>query len=143
MFYKLNRFVIVKGYYAYKTKKSNDGWGQTDLLYLDPELRFNLGTFDLSNRFRFEYDFDKEELVYRNRLKFKKTLYESLSPFIQEEAFYSFSSEMFVENRFSVGLAVKVLNNIGLSAEYMLNSKKVDSNWKEANVLVRGLSFTF
>jgi len=80
--YKLNKFTEIKAYYAYKTKKDKTGWKQTDLLYLDPTLKFNLGAFDLSNRFRFEYDLDKDELVYRNRIKLLKRIYKSIAPFI-------------------------------------------------------------
>ncbi|MCK4403701.1 MAG: DUF2490 domain-containing protein [candidate division Zixibacteria bacterium] len=143
LFYKLNEFIKIKGYYAYKTKKAKTGWRRTDLLYLDPSLKFNLQNIDLSNRFRFEYDFDKRELVYRNRLKVEKSFYKSITFFIKEEPFYSFLSGRFKENRFSVGSSVKILNRARFSGEYMLNSKKVNLSWRSANVLATSLSFLF
>lgn len=143
LFYKLNEFIKIKGYYAYKTKKDKTGWRGTDLLYLDPSLKFNLRNIDLSNRFRLEYDFGKKELVYRNRLKIENSLYKSITFFIKEKAFYSFSSHQFKENRFSVGSSVKILNRARFSGEYMLNSKKVNFCWQDANVLVTQLSFLF
>jgi len=143
LFYKLNKFIEIRGYYAYKTKKDKTGWKETNLLYLDPILKFSLQNMDFSNRIRWEYDLDEKELVYRNRLKIKTSLYKSITPFIQEETFYSFLSGQLKENRFSVGLSVKVLSNTGFSGEYMLNSKKVNSCWQNANVLVTSLSFLF
>jgi len=50
---------------------------------------------------------------------------------------------MLVENRFSVGCSVKILNHFGFSGEYLLKSKKISSSWNEVNVLVTGLSFAF
>jgi len=141
--YKLNKFIKVKSYYARKTKKDKTGWRGSDLFYLDPILRFNLHDMDLSNRFRWEYDFDKKEWVYRNRLKLEKNLYKSITPFIQEEIFYSLLDHQFKENRFSVGCSVKMLNWTSFSGEYMLNSKKVKSGWPTSNVLVTTLNFMF
>lgn len=141
--YKLNKFIRLKGYYAYKTKKDKTGWRGTDLLYLDTVLKFNLKDVDLSNRFRGEYDFDKREWVYRNRVKFEMNFYESIIPFIQEEIFYSFLSHQFEENRFSVGCTVKILSWTSFSGEYMLNSKRITSSWRSANVLVTSLNFLF
>ncbi len=141
LFYKLNKFITIKGYYAYKTKKDKTGWRKTDLFYLDPILKFNLLDIDLSNRFRLEYDFEGKELVYRNRLKLGKNLYKSITFFIKEETFYSFLSGQFEENRFSVGSSVKILNKARFSGEYMLNSKKAELGWQSANVLVTQLSF--
>ncbi|MDH4223567.1 MAG: DUF2490 domain-containing protein [candidate division Zixibacteria bacterium] len=141
--YKLNKFTKIKGYYAYKTKKGKTGWKETDLLYLDPILKFDLLNIDLSNRFRLEYDLDKKELIYRNRIKLEKSLYKNIVPFLQEEIFYSFLSHRFEENRFSVGSSVKVMNIMRFSGEYMLNSKNDNSGWQSANVLVTSLSFLF
>ncbi|MFH1335595.1 MAG: DUF2490 domain-containing protein [Candidatus Zixiibacteriota bacterium] len=141
--YKLSKFITVKGYYAYKTKKGRTNWKGSDLIYLDPTLKLNLNYVKLGNRFRLEYDLDKEELVYRNRLKMEKDLNNIIAPFIQEEIFYSFLSHRFEENRFSVGSSVKVTPKVNLSGEYMLNSKKDDSMWRTANVLVTTLSFLF
>lgn len=143
LYYKLNKFLKIKGYYAYKTKKAKTVWKKTDLLYLDPTLQFNLQDTDLNNRFRLEYDFDKKELVYRNRLKLGKSLYKTLVFFIKEEPFYSFLSGQFEENRFSVGSTVKVWRQARISGEYMLKSTKSDSQWQTVNVLVSGLSFVF
>jgi len=141
--YQLSKFMTVKGYYAYKTKKGKTNWKGSDLIYLDPTLKLNLKYVKVSNRFRLEYDLDKGELVYRNRLKMEKDLNKIITPFIQEEIFYSFFSHRFEENRFSVGSSVKVIPKVNLSGEYMLNSKKDDSMWQTANVLVTTLSFLF
>ncbi|MCJ7508903.1 MAG: DUF2490 domain-containing protein [candidate division Zixibacteria bacterium] len=139
--YKPNKLIEVRGYYAYKTKKDKTDWKEADLLYLDPILKFDLQHINFNNRFRLEYDLDKKELVYQNRLKIKKSFYDTITPFIQEEIFYSFSSGQCIENRFSVGLSVTVLKDVGFSGEYMLNSKKVSSFWQNSNVLVTTLSF--
>lgn len=143
LFYKLNEFIKIKGYYAYKTKKAKTGWRGTHLLYLDPSLKFNLRNIDLSNRFRLEYDFGKKELVYRNRLKIENSLYKSITYFIKEEAFYSFLSHRLEENRLSLGFSLKVLEKTSLSGEYMLNSKKANSLWQKVNVIITKLSFLF
>lgn len=143
LFYKLNELVKIKGYYAYKTKRTESGWKKTDLFYLDPILKLNFEDIDLSNRFRFEYDSDKKELVYRNRLKLGRSLYRSTTFFIKEEPFYSFQSGLFEENRFSVGSSVRVLKGARFSVEYMLVSKKVDPGWQTANVLLTSLSLLF
>ena len=141
--YKLSKSVTIKSYYAYKIKKDKTSWRAGNLLYLDPILKFNFQDIDLSNRFRWEYEFDKKELVYRNRLKLEKKFYRSIKPFIQEEIFYSFVDRQFKENRFSVGCSMKVLNWANFSGEYMLNSKKLNSSWQDVNVLVTQLSFLF
>lgn len=141
LFYKLNKFVKIKGYYAYRTKKTETGWKGTDLLYLNPTLEFNWLGVDFSNRSRLEYNFDRKKLVYRNRLKAGKDFYKSIAFFIKEEPFYSFLSGRFEENRFSVGFSLRVFKRARFSAEYMLNSKKVNLSWRSANVLATGLSF--
>lgn len=143
LFYSLNKLIKIEAYYAYKAKKDNTVWRGTDLLYLDPTLKFNLRGIDLNTRFRLEYDFDKKELVYRNRLRFEKKVYKSIAPFIQEEAFYSFLSHKLEENRLSLGFSLKVLEKTSLSGEYMLNSKKANSLWQKANVILTKLSFLF
>lgn len=111
------------------------------LIYLDPTLEFNWLGVDFSNRSRLEYNFDRKKLVYRNRLKAGKDFYKSIAFFIKEEPFYSFLSGRFEENRFSVGSSLRVFKRARFSAEYMLNSKKVNLSWRSANVLATGLSF--
>jgi hypothetical protein len=143
LYHKLNEFITLKVYYAYKTRKSDGVWKQSNLLYLDPTLKFSLLDIDFGTRFRFEYDLDKEELIYRTRLKLRRSVYRNLALFIKEEPFYSFLSDRFTENRFSVGSTVKVWKWARLSGEYMLRSKRSDPDWRSVNVLVSGLSFVF
>jgi hypothetical protein len=143
LYCKLNTFVSIKAYYAYKTKKSEGVWKETDLLYLDPTLKFSLPDVDFSTRFRFEYDLDKDELIYRTRLKLGWSVFRDLALFIKEEPFYSFLSDQFTENRFSVGSTVKVWKRARLSGEYMLKSRRSDPDWQSVNVLVSTLSFVF
>ncbi|MHC5035267.1 MAG: DUF2490 domain-containing protein [Planctomycetota bacterium] len=143
LYRKLNKLVTLKAYYAYKTKKSEGVWKQSDLLYLDPTVKFSLLDMDFSTRFRFEYDLDKEELIYRTRLKLGKNLYKSMTFFVKEEPFYSFPSDRFTENRFSVGSSVRLWKKTRLSGECMLRAVRLSSGWQSANVLVSGLSFVF
>jgi len=141
--YRPNKLIKIKASYAYKAKRNKNRWEETDLLYLDPTLKLNLQGIYLNNRFRFEYDLDRKELVYRDGVKLEKTFYKSLTPFIREEIFYSFLSEKLKENRFSVGLSVRVFERTGISGEYMLKSKRANSSWEEVNVAVTKINLLF
>ncbi len=141
--YKINKFIRIRGYYAYKTKKEKEGWKSSDLLYLDPSLKFNLPNFNLSNRLRLEYNLDKEELICRYRLKLGKNLHKLITFALKEEIFYSFLSDRSEENRLSLGPSVEVLNKISFSAEYMLRSKRAHPRWKTIGILITSMGFVF
>ncbi len=147
--FKINKYLDITPYYVYQEKKSGAIWDRSDLVYLDETIKFDLkDLFDIkfSNRFRYQYDFDKGKTTLRDSLKvsrgFKIAKFE-ISPYLSEEPFYDAKLNRITEHRTSGGIVFNITKNTSFSLGYMLNLKKGANKWAYSNVLVSNLSLKF
>lgn len=147
--FKINKYWDITPYYVYQQKKSSGIWDKSDIGYLDATFKTsleNLFNLKLANRFRYQYDFDKEKTILRNSLKISKTVKIGkleLAPYISEEPFYDAKLGMFNEHRASVGVGYNFSKNVSLSAGYLLNPKKSTGKWRYTNVLITNCNIKF
>lgn len=147
--FKINKYLEITPYYVYQEKKSAAIWDRSDLCYLDETVKLTLENFfdlKVSNRFRYQYDFDKAKTTLRNSFKISKTVKFGkleLAPYFSEEPFYDAKLDRITEHRTSVGLTYNLSKNVSLAAAYMLNSKKGRSKWGYTNVLQTNLNIKF
>jgi hypothetical protein len=147
--FKVNDYLEVAPYYVYQEKKSAGVWDRSDLAYFDTTLKLALKQFwniKLSNRLRYQYDFDKAKTTLRNSLRVSKPLKISkkeITPYFSEEPFYNAKLERITEHRAAAGLSYNLTKNTAVSLSYMLNSKKGASKWNYTNVLVSNINVRF
>lgn len=147
--FKINEHIDITPYYVYQDKKVGNIWDRSDLMYMDGTLKLPLKSlFDikLSNRLRYQYDFDKVKTTIRNLLKISKGFKvgkQEIAPYVSEEPFYDCKSNRVVEHRSTVGLSYSFSKDISVALGYMLNSKRGKSKWTYANVLVSNLNIKF
>jgi hypothetical protein len=146
---KINQFLEIAPYYVWQESKTGGNVDRSDLIYFDTTAKIPLKEFfDLKiiDRFRYQYNFDKELTVFRNSTRLTKSFKIKnleLSPFIEDEIFYDTKLDKLNENWASAGvsLALNKYANIGMS--YLLDTKKKGDDWVYANVLVTSLSLKF
>ena len=148
--FKINKFWEITPYYVHQDKNTGVLWDGSEISYLDNTFKFSLEKFfntKISNRLRFQYDYDKAKTVFRNSLKFYKGFKifgtQEIGPFISEEPFYDCKLDRITEHRSSVGVGYTFNKNFSLNVGYMLNSKKPAGKWTYTNVLVSNLSIRF
>ncbi|MEW6101921.1 MAG: DUF2490 domain-containing protein [Candidatus Omnitrophota bacterium] len=147
--FKINEFLEVAPYYVYQEKKSGAIWDRADLVYFDTSLKLelkNLWGIKLSNRVRYQYDFDKDKTTFRNAAKVSRSFNVGklkISPYFSEEPFYDAKLERITEHRTAAGFSFELTKNVSFGLGYMLNSKKGTSKWTYANVLVSNLGIKF
>jgi hypothetical protein len=147
--FKINEYLDITPYYVYQEKKSSGNWDKSDLTYLDATVRLSFKNFfDLkfSNRFRYQYDFDKGKTTLRNSVKVSKTIKigkVEIMSYVSEEPFYDSKLDMFTEHRTAVGVGYNLSKDISISTGYMLDSKKGSNKWNYTNVLLSNLNIRF
>ncbi|MCM8796552.1 MAG: DUF2490 domain-containing protein [Candidatus Omnitrophica bacterium] len=147
--FRINEYLELAPYYVYQEKQSRSGWDRSDLMYFDTTVNFRLkGLFNakMSNRFRYQYDFDKVKTVLRNTLKLSKGFNIGkcqLTPYLSEEPFYDCKVNTITEHRTTAGISCSFTKNLSFGLGYMLNSKKGASKWSYSNVLVSNLNIKF
>lgn len=146
---KINNYFDITPYYVYQEKKLNGIWDRSDIAYLDGTVKISLkNLFDIkiSNRLRYQYDFDKATTTLRNTTKISKDIKFNglaLSVFISEEPFYDVKLNRITEHRTVTGINYNLLKNVSTTIGYMINSKKEKTEWTYTNVLVTNLSIKF
>lgn len=147
--FKVNEYFEIIPYYVYQEKKSSNMWDSSNLAYLDEVIKIPLKEFfdlKISDRFRYQYDFDKGKAVLRNSLRISRVFPIAkleLVPYLMEEPFYDTKLDRITEHRSTAGILCNVTKNISFGLGYMLNSKKAVSKWTYANVLVSNLNIKF
>ncbi|MBI4706671.1 MAG: DUF2490 domain-containing protein [Candidatus Omnitrophica bacterium] len=148
--FKINKFWEITPYYVHQDKNTGALWDGSEISYLDNTFKFSFEKFSnikLSNRLRFQYDYDKAKTIFRNSLRlykgFKILGTQEIGPFISEEPFYDCKLDRITEHRSTVGISYALNKNISFNIGYMLNSKKPADKWTYANVLVSNISFRF
>lgn len=147
--FTINKYLEIAPYYVYQEKKSGAIWDRSDLMYFDTTIKLPLeGLFDIkvSDRVRYQYDFDKAKTTLRNSLKISKAIklgkFE-ISPYLSEEPFYDAKQDRITEHRTCAGLTYTLSKNASIGAGYMVNSKKGRNDWAYTNVLVTNLNIKF
>lgn len=147
--FKIGKFFEIAPYYVWQESKSLDKIDRSDLIYLDvtgkiPFKKF----FDLKiiDRFRYQYNFDKELTVFRNSTRINKSFkikrFE-ISPFIEDEIFYDNELDKLNENWASAGASFALNKNSNIAVSYLLDTKKKGNDWTYANVLVTSFTLKF
>jgi hypothetical protein len=147
--FKLNKYLELVPYYVWQESKSGGKVDRADLAYFDTTAKIPLKElFDLKiiDRFRYQYNFDKELTVFRNSARltraFKIGKYE-LSPFIEDEIFYDTKLDKLNENWASIGVLLNLNKYANIGVSYLLDTKKKGNDWTYANVLVTSVSIKF
>ncbi|MFC1454181.1 DUF2490 domain-containing protein [Verrucomicrobiota bacterium] len=147
--FKLSRYFKITPYYVYRDAKTDAGWNNTDISYLDGTLNLmfrRLYNLKMVNRLRNEYDWDKKTMFWRNSLRLTRAIAVrriNISPFIEEEIFYKRETGQFIKNRASIGLAISMRKYLSFSAAYMLETDRTTDGWANSNVLVSSLNLRF
>lgn len=147
--FKIGKFLELAPYYVWQETKSSGKVDRSDLAYFDTTAKIPLKKlFDLKimDRFRYQYNFDKELTVLRNSTRLTKTFkigkFE-LSPFIEDEIFYDTKLDKLNENWASIGLVLNLNKHANIGASYLLDTKKKGNDWTYANVLITSFSIRF
>lgn len=147
--FKVNKTFTVTPYYVYQEKKSGGNVNKSDLAYLDAAVKCQLKDFFdtvLSSRLRYQYDFDKGSVIWRDSIKLSKDVNVgnlTIVPYISEEPFYDAKLEKLNEHRTTSGITYSMSKNVTIGLGYMLNSKKPSKKWTYTNVLVSNINIKF
>lgn len=146
--FKLGRFFDIAPYYVWQETRTAQGEDQSNLIYLDVTAKTPLlsGGFTVNDRLRYQYDLDKEKTIWRNSLRLARPFRLSqwqIAPFIEDEVFYDTQSGQINRNWASIGIGMVPCRWGNISLAYLLDSRKQNDNWTEANVLVSSMSIRF
>ncbi len=147
--FKIGKFLELAPYYVWQETKSSGKADRSDLVYFDTTAKIPLKNFfDLKiiDRFRYQYNFDKELTVFRNSTRFTKSFkiknFE-VSPFIEDEVFYDTKLDKVNENWASAGISLALNKHANVGVSYLLDTKRKGNDWSYANVLVTSVSIKF
>lgn len=150
--FKINNNFDLALWYVYVEKQSVGIWDRSDLTYFDVNAKTalkNLFDLKISNRLRYQYDFDKANSTVRNSLRFLKGFNAAkileIAPYLSEEPFYDCKINRIVEHRSTTGFIFTFFKNYSLNFGYMFNSKKQAgaSKWRYTNVLITNANIRF
>jgi len=147
--FKVNKFFEVAPYYVWQESKTARGDDKSDLFYLDVTAKITaekLYGVKITDRLRYQYNFDKSLTVWRNSLRLAKAIKLGeweLSPFIEDETFYDTRQNQLNENWASAGVSLALNKNSNVAISYLLDSKKRGDDWVSANVLVTSFILKF
>lgn len=141
--WELNRNIELGLLYAYKLQLQSNQWTSENRYILDGTYKWIINTIKLDIRNRFEYRSLLENWVYRNRSRVQLKA-ANMTPYIFNEAFYSFKDSIINENRISIGIIYKGLpESFSLDLGYMLRGKGSESTWTNSNILILGIKKNF
>ncbi len=146
--FKVNKYFSVAPSYLF-TKYKNSGYFEDEYRYiLDAVFSCKVKRLKVDYRSRVEYRDLSALDCWRYRSRFKAGLpvkvYEySLMPYISEEVFFNERKNEFDQNRFSLGVMVKITEVTSVDIYYILRSDKKGEDWSERNVLGISLNFSF
>ncbi|MBU1124931.1 MAG: DUF2490 domain-containing protein [Candidatus Omnitrophica bacterium] len=146
---KVNDYFDVALIYAYQEKKSGNMWDRSDYSYLDFTGKYifkELGDIKLSNRFRYQYDYDKGKAILRHSFKLSKGFHlgkYELLPYFSEEPFYDTKKDRITEHRSAAGIGISFFRNVSVGLGYMFNSKRGTNKWTYANVFISNVTIKF
>lgn len=129
-------------------EKSNSKWEYENRPHLNIWLKLDLGSFNLSDRHRFEFR-DKEEgndgWRYREKftLKFPKFTKLELQPYIADEIFVDFDKEQLNRNRLYFGADFRIYKSLMGELFYLWQNSKSSGKWSDCNVLGTKLKLAF
>ncbi len=147
--YKVSKSLDLAASYFYAEEKNIAGrWVPENRLELQTTCKWGLWDLKWSDRNRFEYRSvdDKEKWRYRNALKIAKPVKvwgSEFSPYVSDEIFYDFKKDELNQNRVSVGVTKKLIENVTLDVYYMVKSDKTGRDWNETQILGTSLTVVF
>lgn len=151
VFYDLRQWLNVGGGYRQIYDLVKGKFLPCEDPYLTLTLSGVLKGFKFEDRSRMEYnDFDYKDDFWRYRNKFtlrfpwKFTKIE-IQPYVSDEVFLPFGgvTAKFNQNRFSAGLSMNFMKNLGGDIYYMLQSVKISGNWINSNVFGTKIKLVF
>jgi hypothetical protein len=139
--WKPGKYYSLGGFYRYQSVTPENADSTAEHRYY-PEVTFFLPTEHLkfSDRSRFEYhDTNRRDFwQFRNRFqisyptKIKKL---PITPYVDEELFYSTATGSINENRVSAGVTFKLGSRVDLSLYYLVRHTRKRADWQSAQVL--------
>jgi len=130
--------------------ENSSGWAYENRPLINLNVNQKWQKFKLSHRSRFEFrlynDQRKDDIRYRSEFRiitpYKLSKY-NLTPYIEEEFFYSFNQEQINMNWLSGGLRYKINKNATFKLGYRWQTQKFSDVWSNRHVLVTGLLLFF
>lgn len=144
---KVNRFIDVVPLYVWQKSLLPRGQHHSDISYLDAIVKLPLeraGSLKLTERLRHQYNWNTGATTWRNSVRMSRTFKvgkQSLSPYIEDELFYSWRGSEWSENWASVGVVASVGSRVDIGVSFLLDSENGAGTWKHANVLVTSVGF--
>jgi len=148
--YSLTDQLSVDGVYRAVWFKQSNGWVYENRPLVNINLKKIWKEYSWNYRSRFEFRFfeydKKDDIRYRSEFRiitpFKITKWH-LTPYIEEEFFYSFNNNEINMNWLSGGVRYKVNKNTVVKLGYRWQTQKLSGTWSDRNVLVTGFIFFF
>ena len=147
--YQLDPRFSVRVGYRRAWFRFTDDWQPEDRGYLEGYFADRLNGFRITNRARVELRFidsrDDDERL-RNEITLEEpwdltTL--KLTPYHEEEVFYSLGDGRLEENWLGAGLAWRPADGVKLKIGYRWNRFRVGDDWRDRDTLVTGINLFF
>jgi len=130
-------------------ERSDDHWTRENRPHFNIKFKGRLGTFDFSDRSRFEYrdkEYGDDLWRYVNKLEvnlpFELTQYK-LRPYIADQIYINMDGSGFEKNRGYAGFNFELPEDIGSELYYVRQWSESLGRWQELNALGFDLKFRF
>jgi opacity protein-like surface antigen len=126
-----------------------DDWQAENRGYLEGYFADRIGGFRVTNRARVEvrtFDWRSDDVRLRNEITVEAPWELTplrLTPYLEEEIFYSTSNEWIEANWLGGGLAWRPAKGVKLKLGYRWNRFRAGDDWANRNVLVTGINVFF
>ncbi|WP_201221089.1 DUF2490 domain-containing protein [Halochromatium roseum] len=126
-----------------------DDWQPENRGYLEGYFAERLGGFRLTNRARIElrrFDWRSDDVRLRNEITLEAPWELTplrLTPYLEEELFYSTRNEWIEANWLGGGLAWRPAKGVKLKLGYRWNRFRSGDDWSNRNILVTGINVFF
>jgi hypothetical protein len=130
-------------------EQSDDHWTRENRPHFNIKFKGRLGTFDFSDRSRFEYrdkEYGDDLWRYVNKLEvnlpFELTKYK-LCPYVADQVYINMDGSGFEKNRVYAGFDFDLSDDIGSELYYVRQWSESFGRWQELNALGFDLKFRF
>ena len=147
--YQLDPRLSLRAGYRRAWFRFSDRWQPEDRAYLEAYFADHLNGFRVTNRARVElrfFDWRDDDVRLRNELTLESPWVLTpmkLSPYAEEEVFYSLNDGRFEANWLGAGLAWRPADGVKLKLGYRWNRYRAGDDWANRNVLVTGVNLFF
>lgn len=145
--FRINEYFEIAPYYVLLETRTKQQKNKSKLFYLDLTGSFYIekhAGLKITNRLRWQHNYEKGITILRNSIKLTKTLNTRLKPllFIEDEIFYDTESNKINENLAGPGLSFSLYKHIDAGISYLLISRK-NVKWIYSNALVSFINIKF